>query len=159
MPELQTSNAHHTTPPHHINISSTPKKPEPVPGPLAWDGSMISTAVLSETGLSGQDLARNLSEVGQSELGKGKDGKQLVDELTSAVNAYRDAQAAGKLTPYAVGIKNFIGDGLWRDPKLWRWKEGYGPPKATVPRVDLLAEVKAQRAAAQKDHDANGSSE
>jgi len=115
---------------------------------MVFDGSMVSKAVLSETGLSGQELSRNLSEVAFALISKGEDGRALVDEFTGAITAYREALSQGKLTQYAHPLAKFIGEGVWRDRKLWRWKEGQSPARAGP---DPLEELRKEREAALRE--------
>ena len=132
-------------------------EPEPVMGlpvlrvaipPMVFDGSMVSKAVLSETGLSGQELSRNLAEVAFALISKGEDGRALVDEFTGAITAYREALSQRKLTQYAHPLAKFIGEGVWRDRNLWRWKEGQSPARAGP---DPLEELRKEREAALRE--------
>lgn len=121
-------------------------------------GEMVSRSVLSDAGLSGQELDRNTAAVAESEIQKGRDGREVADEIADALNRYQAARREGRLTQYAPKPANFIGDGVWRDPKLWPWKDGHGPPKAKTTH-DPLADLEAQRAKAKEERDRAGNSQ
>jgi hypothetical protein len=98
---------------------------------------MVSRAVLFETGLSGKELDRNIAQVADSELAKGKAIEVVTAEMGSALAAFNEAKRAGKLTQFVPKAENFIGGGMWRDPKMWPWKDGHGPPGESKPRLAI----------------------
>lgn len=134
--------------------------PEPVPEPaksrgglpilqvpaVTFDHSMVAQGVLLKLRLSGAHLSRNLSEVAKAEIDGGAEGLALMELMAEAGLAYMKAKGDGKLS-FAPGLEKFYGEGLWRDPKLWPWKDGHGPPKKAA-NHDPLAEQRREREAA-----------
>lgn len=122
-----------------------PDKPE-----LSFDHDMVATAVMAETASGGMHLRVILAEIAVNAIAAGKTGEQVRDLIVDQWAAYR--MAIPKLEWKYGSLEKFLAGGLWHDPKLWPWKDGHGPPKTTN-RVDPLAEVKAQRAAAERERD------
>jgi hypothetical protein len=122
--------------------------PEPVPEPV-FDHDMVATAVMAETSSGGMRLRMRISEIAVNAIAAGRSGEYVRDMIVAQWGAYRAAMA--KLEWTYGSLEKFLGGGLWQDPKLWPWKDGHGPPKAK-PTIDPLAEMRAQRAAAERDH-------
>jgi hypothetical protein len=115
-------------------------------GIVKFDHSMVSQGVLMELRLSGANLARNVSEVAKAEIEAGADGLKLMERMSESGRQYLKAKSDGKFS-FPPGLEKFYGEGLWRDPKLWPWKEGHGPPKTTKTH-DPLEEQRREREAA-----------
>ena len=93
--------------------------------------TMIASAVLQECGISGRELRMVLEDVARSELATGRDASELRDALVAAYRQYSDAKP--RLT-YAKGVAKFFGEGDWRSPAGWPWKDGKQPQAANAGR-------------------------
>lgn len=89
---------------------------------------MIARGVLSELALSGRDLVIVLEEVCKASLPQWPSPGDLRDAL---IKAHRDYEAAKPRLSYTKGAAKFFGDGDWRNPSGWPWKEGQQPAATT----------------------------
>jgi hypothetical protein len=96
------------------------RKPDPDP----ISAEMIASAVLDECRISGRDLRNVLEDVARAELKTGRDPTELRDSL---ISAYRQYEAAKPRLSYPKGTTKFFGDGDWRNPSGWPWKDGAKP--------------------------------
>ena len=85
---------------------------------------MIVSAVLDECRLSGRDLQTVLEDVARAELKAGRDPDELRNALIAAYRQYSDAKPR---LSYTKGAAKFFGDGDWRNPAGWPWKDGAKP--------------------------------
>jgi hypothetical protein len=104
--------------------------PEPVPEPVAIDGvdpSMVAHGVLTELGISGSELFRNISDVCKSAMQSGASPSLLRETMVASYREFEKEKAAGHFA-FAPGLPKFFGERLWQDKNLWPWKEGFAPP-------------------------------
>ena len=110
------------------------------PDDPTFDGAMVSRAVLVECGLSGNHLARILSDVAGAEIAKGANGVELKDRMVAAWREYDGNRAR---LQFPKGAEKFFGEGVWRaPPEDWPWKDTHKPKRAAPTALDL---IRAQR--------------
>jgi hypothetical protein len=85
---------------------------------------MIASAVLTECRISGRELRIVLEDVARAELKAGSAPGELLNTLISAYRQYSDAKPR---LSYTKGTAKFFGEGDWRDPLGWPWKDGANP--------------------------------
>ena len=106
------------------------KAPEPPITP-----EMIAKRVQIEAGIVTDKAFRVLCDVARREQSLGN----LPDAIVSAMSkAWQKLQHERQNLEYAWGAEAFFGEGNWRDPRVWPWKEGKKPPMKTMPTNDEL---------------------
>jgi hypothetical protein len=99
--------------------------------PEAITPEMVASAVLTECRISGRELRTVLEDVSRSELAKRRDPDELRDEL---IEAYQQYETAKPRLSFSKATAKFFGDGDWRNPLGWPWKDGKQPQPANVGR-------------------------
>jgi hypothetical protein len=93
--------------------------------------------------LAGREITTILDEICRAEMKDGKKAEPLRDELVAAWTAYQAAVTAGKVE-FPSGHEKFFGSGMWRDQKLWRWKDGRQPKAKTETSIERHRREQAQ---------------
>jgi hypothetical protein len=57
----------------------------------------------------------------------GQSADYLLATMVGNYKEFLQEKAAGHLA-FPPGAAKFFGENLWRDKKLWPWKEGFAPP-------------------------------
>lgn len=82
--------------------------------------SMIASAVMQETRISGRNLRIVLEEISRNEMVAGKSADVVRDDM---ISAYQKFQLAKPNLQFVKGLEKFFGEGDWRDSTTWPWKE------------------------------------
>jgi len=82
--------------------------------------SMVASAVMQETRISGRNLRIVLEEISRNEMVAGKSADEVRDSM---ITAYQNFQLAKPNLQFVKGLEKFFGEGDWRDQTTWPWKE------------------------------------
>ena len=90
--------------------------------------SMAASMLMLKLAISGKWLPGVITDVLKAEGTQGKDLGNVIAAMESAWNEY---QAAKTKLEYSVGAEKFFGEGIWRSPPGWPWKDGKAPATTT----------------------------
>ncbi len=115
--------------------------------PIVFDGYMVSQAFLRSAGLSGSELARNISEAARAAIEGGMAGLDVLGVVEGSWCRWCAAKGAGKITA-TFGAEKFFGNGMWKDEAGWPWRNENGSNsqhqvKRTSPADDRGRESRA----------------
>jgi biotin operon repressor len=93
----------------------------------AIDASMAVSGLIQLTGIHTQEARIVLDRMAQKAEKGHEDLKAWVDKM---VQAWKLLESSRPKLKYAWGAERFFGEGHYKDPHGWPWKEGYSPPAA-----------------------------
>ena len=88
------------------------------------DPVQVARKVIETQRLAGRWLVATIEQVCRAEINGGYDPFKLADDMIAAHERWKKAAIFG-----GRDVEKFFGQGTWKNPETWNYKDGYAPPK------------------------------